>query len=110
MSIFDNFETVHCVTCRIPITLPIATMAELRSRGTAFTCINGHRQSFTGEVEKLKKQKADLEAEVDKWKVRAKAWEDNYDGEVEANAHAVRRINSLRGVITRMKNKAKRDV
>lgn len=52
--------TETCASCGCEFTLPIAFQAALRRNGNTFYCPSGHGQSYTGEVETLKKQVAGL--------------------------------------------------
>lgn len=111
MGLFDGFVETNCCVCHIVIPMPPSKYKALKESGGSFTCINGHSQHFAEtEVEKLRRQ---LE-QMTKYRDNALTDRDQYKEwwyeSSESNRRMARRIASLRGVITRMKNKAKRDV
>lgn len=57
-------STITCCTCGCEFTMPEAFERALRQSGSLFYCPSGHPQRWTSDVEKLKKQVADLAAQL----------------------------------------------
>lgn len=110
MSFFDNYVDSPCITCGISIPLTPARLADLKQTGRTFYCTNGHPQVFSeSEVTRLKRQLEEMTRYRDNAVADRDDWKRRRDHGVEEEKRLARRIYSLRGVITRMKNKAKRE-
>lgn len=46
-----------CISCGVPFQIPQATNEELLRTKRSFLCINGHGQSYTGDVKEIELQK-----------------------------------------------------
>lgn len=107
MGLFDNYVNVECCECRITFGVPGTQNAERRQDGKMFWCPNGHAQCYRpSENDNLRGQVAALEKRLTTMTTDRDYWIGRSDKAGEAIAARDRRINSLRGVITRMKNKA----
>jgi hypothetical protein len=57
-----SYESVTCCICGVEIFFPASLMNRRRENHTAFWCVNGHEQSFTGKTE-AEKLRVELEAQ-----------------------------------------------
>ena len=86
--------TIYCVTCAEPFML--GNEVGYRKTGVGFYCPRGHLQSFDSDNARLAKENESLKKQLaDCREVKDRYWE-----YVEARD---RKINALRGVITKLK-------
>lgn len=94
-----NLQEITCGHCGIMFGLPFKFYTERQENGGTFYCPNGHPRVFKETTEdKLRKE---LEKKQDQLEYQREAKEKVYANQ----DHLKRRIASLKGHITRLKNK-----
>lgn len=106
MGFFDTYISVNCRVCNGSILMFETTYNGLVKSGNKFYCLGGHENQYLGEVAQLEKKLADMTMFRDNAVADRDRWKERRDNGVQEEKRMARRIYSLRGVITRMKNKA----
>lgn len=110
MAKFPPIIHIHCNKCHAPIYMTSALYETLTASGEHFYCMAGHAQRFTEtEAVKLKKEVEQLKAEAQRQLAALTGTRDSRDRAFAREIKLDRQISALRGVITRMKNKVKRE-
>jgi len=106
MEITVKMANMECSACHCAYTITEAMHERCLDVGETWYCPNGHSQVYKGnklskannKIQNLKKEVASLNDSLEFWRSYCKEAEEKRD-------HYFRRINSLRGHITRMKKK-----
>lgn len=104
LNINQRFEVIYCYKCSIPFAVPANIRSQWVDGGDSFYCPHGHRQSYTeSTTQKLEKQLAH-EKKLKEWA------QHDAENSRKAASKAERQRRAQKGVVTKLKNRAKAGV